>query len=182
MKTRLVAFALLAFAMSAGQVNAGWHEFWQRSRTDYRRMNCWPQPFKDANRSLVRHNLSRFADRGWQLNNTLSNHMFDTATQQLTTAGMIKLRWIMTQAPLNRQQVFVLQGRTPEETKVRIKSVKRAVLQLRSADADSRVQLTNRTPWGGSGEYFQSVDTSYKQSIPKPRLPKRTGTTGGSLN
>jgi len=178
MNRKVTALAMLVCLLQVTTSRAGWHEFWQRSRTDFHRMNCWPKPFEASSQSVVRNNLTAYVNRGWQLNNTLSNHMFDTATQQLTTAGMIKLRWIMTQAPLNRQMVFVLQGRTKEDTSVRLKSVKRAVAQLREQKSDA-VHLTHRQPWGGSGEYFQSVDSSYKSSIPRPRLPKRTGTTGG---
>jgi len=43
--------------------------------------------------------------------------------------------------------------------------------------ARPEVLLTDTIPVGGSGEYFDAVDRSRRESIPEPRLPTAEPTT-----
>lgn len=167
-------FATLAGASAA---DAGWSEFWDRVHLDFRRVNCWPEPFLHADRELVRSPLIAMTDNGWRAQNTLNNHLFTLEHQALTQAGILKVRWIVTQAPPHRRSVFVLRGETAEATLARVEAVQQQIVKLVPGGARPEVLLTDTIPVGGSGEYFDAVDRSSKQSIPAPRLPTAEPTT-----
>lgn len=171
----LTLFAVLSGA-SVAQVAWG-GDFWERCWLDWHRMNCWPEPFQHSDRELVRLPLITMTDNGWRLQNTLSDHFFTGEQQQLTQAGLLHVRWIVTQAPPHRRTVFVLRASTAEVTAARVESVQQAVSQLCAGALRPEVLLTDTAPVGGSGEYFDAVDRQLRQSIPAPRLPQAAPTT-----
>lgn len=157
---------------------AGWDEFWHRSRADFHRNVCWPQPFQAQDRELVRSPLIAMTSAGWRQNNTLSDHFFNQEDQAINQAGEIKVRWIVTQAPPHRRVVFVLRGQTAEATNARVEAVQRAIEKHVPEGPRPEVLLTDIVPPGASGDYFDQVDRQFKESIPAPRLPVMQNTTG----
>ncbi len=154
---------------------AGAQDFWHRAHLDAMRMNCWPEPFSHASRNLVRNPLMAMTSRGWQLQNTLSDHFFREEDQSLTQAGQFKLRWILTQAPAHRRTVFVLRSMESHATEDRMASVRQYVDSVTEDDARPTVLVSDMVPAGGSGDYFDQVDRQLKASVPAPRLPERSG-------
>ncbi len=173
---------LLALAMSMLTVNlarADWDEFWHRVQVDWHRMNNWPEPFQFADREVTISPLIAMTGAGWRLQNTLSDHFFEAQTQELTKAGQLKLRWIATQTPLHRRIVHVLRSYEPGATNLRVQSVERHLDKLVPEGPRPSVELTDKTPPGGSGEYFENIDRQLKASVPPPRLPQAQGPVGG---
>lgn len=167
----------LVLTVTASVANAGWDEFWARVHLDWKRMNCWPEPFQQADRELVRGPLIQMTDNGWRVQNTLSDHLFTVEQNDLNQAGALKVRWIVTQAPPHRRTVFILRGATPEATMARVESVQQEVARIMPEGGRPSVILTDTVPAGGSGDYFDSVDRQLKQSIPAPRLAPIQSTT-----
>jgi hypothetical protein len=178
----LVLWIMLASSAPSRVAFAGcWTQFWQRFRLDYQRMKCWPEPFLHADREAVRPPIRAMANNGWRSQNTLGDHFFEPETQQLTRAGVLKVRWIVTETPLSRRTVFVLKGESQEATSTRLDSVQQAVARIVTEGPMPPVLLTDVAPRGGPGEYFDQVDRAYKSSMPPPRLsPSQGGSTSGS--
>ena len=173
---------LLAFAVTTLTVNmahADWAEFWHGVHVDWHRMNAWPEPFQAADREATITPLVAMTNAGWRTQNTLSAHLFHPATQELTKAGEMKLRWIATQAPMHRRTVHVLRSLEPGVTNLRVASVERHLDKYLPEGARPSVVLTDKIPVGGSGEYFETIDRQLKSSVPPPRLPQAAGPTGG---
>ncbi len=157
---------------------ASWaQDFWDRVDLDRKRMACWPQPFNLDDRELVRRPLFAMVNRGWQLQNTLSDHFFHAEDQSLTKAGEFKLRWILTQAPAHRRTVFVLRPTNAALTGDRLAAVRRHAEKITDTGSQANVLVSDMAPAGGSGEYFDQVDRQLKASVPEPRLPERAGPT-----
>ena len=150
-------------------------EFWHRAHLDAMRMNCWPEPFSHTDRDLVRRPLFAMTSRGWQLQNTLSDHFFRAEDQSLTQAGQFKLRWMLTQVPSHRRSVFVLRTTDSQTTADRLEAVRYFVDSMTSEGARPEVLVSDIAPAGGSGDYFDQVDRQMKASVPAPRLPPRGG-------
>ncbi len=173
---------LLALTVAFSTVNmaqADWSEFWHRVHVDWHRMNAWPEPFQFADREVTISPLVDMTNAGWRLQNTLSDHLFDVQTQDLSKAGQLKLRCIATQTPLHRRTIYVLQSYEPGATKLRIQSVERHLAKLVPEGARPSIVLTDEIPTGGSGEYFENIDRQLKASVPPPRLPQAAGPEGG---
>ena len=171
---------LLAFTITFSTVNmaqADWSEFWHRVHVDWHRMNAWPEPFQFAAREVTISPLVEMTNAGWRLQNTLSDHLFDVQTQDLTTAGQLKLRWIATQTPLHRRTIHVLRSYEPGATELRMQSVDRHLDKFAPEGARPSVVLTDKIPAGGSGEYLENIDRQLKSSVPAPGLPPTGGPT-----
>ena len=119
-------------------------------------------------------------DAGWRLQNTLSDHLFDVQDQKLTPAGKMKVRWIATQTPLHRRNVFVLRGATPEHTMQRVEAVQRFLDEGSFGDPRPEVLLTDIIPPASSGEYYDALERQRMTTLPPPVLPEMAEQTSGS--
>ena len=161
-----------------GNGQGGWHQFWNRVQTDFYRNNSWPEPFLTADKMAVRTPYCIQTDNGWKMQNTVGTFLFDNETQQLNQAGDLLVKWIITQAPINRRAVFVLKGDTADATNVRVQSVQAAVAKYGCV---CPVLLTDCEPAGWSAAYIDTISQHYSATIPNPRLPPRqSGGAGGS--
>src|SRR6476620_9001020 len=86
-----------------GNGSGGWHQFWQRVHVDFYRNNSWPEPFLTADKFAVRTPYCIMVDNGWKMQNTIGTFLFDPETQRINQAGDLLVKWIMTQAPINRR-------------------------------------------------------------------------------
>lgn len=180
MRRTTLALVFVATIVTASVTRADWTAFWERVHLDWHRVNSWPEPFRHADRDLIRQPLLAMTDNGWRMQNTISDHLFDVESNHLTQAGALKVRWIVTQAPPHRRTVFVLRGATPDATLARVDAVQEAITKLVPQGDRPEVLLTDVIPVGGSGDYFDSVDRQLKDSIPPPRLPQAAGPIGGN--
>ncbi|MGE0756696.1 MAG: hypothetical protein AB7F89_21120 [Pirellulaceae bacterium] len=177
MRYRVLGALILSVAgLGATALEAS--DFWYRSRVDFYRNNCWPQPFQNADRELTRAPLIAMTAAGWRQNNTLSDHFFNLESQAINPAGEFKLRWIVTQAPMHRRTVFVLRGPTPQATQARVNAVHVAMDKMLMGEPRPEVLVTTIIPPNASGDYFDQVDRQLKESIPAPRLPAMESTSG----
>ena len=183
MQRLLVVFGLaLTITLQTGtaradwdNMKARWHSFWDRVHVDWHRNNAWPEPFNHIDDKATRTPLAIMADNGWKLQNTIPNQLFDPETQELTRAGELKVRWILTQMPVHRRSVYVLRGESPEITETRLNSVEKTAESVLGEPGLAMIAVTEIVPRGGSGDYFERVNRGYENSVPAPRLPDMQG-------
>jgi hypothetical protein len=171
-----------ALFLSAASAKADWHEFWHRVGVDFHRNNAWPEPFQSADRQITREYFRIQVNNGWRMQNTIGNWFFDEETHQLNQAGEIKLRQVATQSPVHRRTVFVLMGSSSDITARRVDSVQQTLARILPDGPIPQVLLTDVDLEGGSGEYFDRVNSAYNSSTPSPRLSSggSGGGTGGA--
>jgi hypothetical protein len=174
---RRMLFLITVLGSAAVGTQAFGDDFWARVKLDFLRMNCWPEPFVQADRELVIAPLIAMTNSGWQLQNTLSHHFFDSETNRLTRAGQLKLHWILTQTPAHRRTVYVLRTPDPTNTEARLAAVQEQMQQLVADGPRPEVLVSDEAPAFGAGDYFDNVDRQLKASVPVPRLPPRVGTS-----
>jgi hypothetical protein len=192
------AFLIVGAVTAADQPSAGlwsekhaatahktnwWHDFWADVELHRRRVNVWPEPFALQDRELVRDPFRIMADNGWKLQNTFGDHLFEPDENELTYAGQMKLRWILSQLPPHRRSIFVVEGETQPATAGRVASVYKHMAEIAPDAASCPVQTTKIIPPGGDGSYLDSLDQTYRSSMPLPRLPApqpAVGATSGS--
>jgi len=153
-----------------GAGSGGWHQFWNRVHVDFYRNNSWPEPFLTADKIAVRTPYCIQTDNGWKMQNTVGTFLFDGETQRINQAGDLLVKWILTQAPVNRRAIFVLKGDTVDATNARIQSVQSAVAKYGCV---CPVILTEIEPPGWSAAYIDSISQQYSATIPAPRLPAK---------
>jgi hypothetical protein len=176
---RLLLSFLTVLMISGGTARAGWCEFWYRAKLDYQRVNAWPEPFRSDDRQLVPAPFIIMKDKGWQLENTITDFHFDAETQQLTRAGELKLHNILNTAPLHRRTVFVLNGHNPQATAVRVGSVQNSLSRMIFDGPPPAVVQTHVAPRGWPAEYVDDITRKAQSSRPAPILPASAAGSGG---
>lgn len=149
---------------------AGWNEFWERVHLDYARNNCWPSPFVEIDRASVRQHFGQMTANGIRLQNTLSDHYFETDEVRLTPAGKMKVRNILLNAP-DRRTIFVMQALTEEETQARIEAVRQGLVELVNNPNVTEIMVSPNQPLGRPADYIDDVYRRERSTIPAPRLP-----------
>ena len=173
MRRIILAVLALTFVIgSAFEASAVWIDSTVHYvRSGYRRNELWPWPYICPDRAAVREPFALMVENGWRRQNLLGPHHFDAATGKLTTAGELKVHWIMTQAPPERRGIFVERSLEASVTASRIEAAR---------DYATRVAADGRTPQVGDthlvseGRPAAAVDATYtrfNESMQPPVLP-----------
>src|SRR3954466_5475644 len=110
----VIALTCLAFAGSHRAARAVFFDDTAHYiKHGYRENKMWPWPYTCPDRISVRDPFNMMIDAGWRRQNLLGPHHFNPDTNQLTTAGELRVQWIMTQAPPDRRNMFVERGLGP---------------------------------------------------------------------
>ena len=175
-----IVFVMTMFtAVPRAQAQFTWlHVAYDSVCTDFKRNNCWPEPFSGPDRAMVRAPFVVMVHNGWQLQNTVSEHYFDETTGELTEAGKNKVYWILTQAPKQHRTVFVQQSREPAVTAHRMQVVQAIAQTYAAPGTVAQVEPTIHEPPGWTAERVSFVSQAFEASAPAPRLPE--GSSGSS--
>jgi len=174
----VVAFAVLA---TTGTAHANWFTaFWGDVGRGWHRNNCWPDPFTDLDQAAVVAPIPVMVAKGWQRQNLLGDHHFDAESKKLTPAGALKVRWILSQAPLDRRTVFIERTNTADLTQARVEAVQQAIVGINPQGIAPEVIVSDLQTLGRSSEYVDSIGRKYQESIPAPRLPAMQTSSGSS--
>ena len=177
MRRSVTILGILAAMLFTNTAEAGWRDFWMGVRVGTQRNYCWPRPFSYGAQAVTRQPQQMMINAGWRQENTIGDALFDAETDELTAAGKLKVREIVTQYPLARRIVHVYRGATEEKTSIRLDGVQRAVASAVLNGPMAPVVVTNVRPRNGHGQYYNQIHNAYNQSIPQPRL-----TAGGDGN
>ena len=141
---------------------------------DWRRNNCWPKPFDCPDQYAARRPFGIMVEGGWKRQNMLGNHHFITITGQLSDAGRLKVRWIVTQVPPQYRAVYIHRALDPEETAARVNSVQQFAMQIaNSGELPPIIETDSPFPGWPSGE-INAILQKYRETTPTPRLPPRS--------
>lgn len=167
--------AVMLMAVWVAEAGAVWIDSTIRYvRTGYHRNEQWPWPYFCPDRDAVRQPFDAMIANGWRRQNLLGPHHFDAEKGTLTTAGELKVHWIMTQAPPERRSIFVERSLDPAVTEQRVEAAR---------DYASRVATDGRTPQVSDthliseGRPAAAVDATYvrfNESMMPPVLPPPT--------
>ena len=128
--TSIIVFSLITLG-TAAQVSA---EILSQAASsivrDIKRRQCWPEPFIQADRAATRIPFAIQVCNGWRRQNMLGEFHFEPATGQLTEAGQLKVRWILTVCPPQHRAIYVHTAEKEEETAARMAAVQQAMIQI----------------------------------------------------
>lgn len=170
--TYLILGAALACALTQS-ARADWRAFKAHAKLQQSRYNAWPAPFQQQDRESVRNVFHMMADNGWRQQTTMDDYQFTSDQTDLSPAGKYKLWWIATQAPLSHRCVFVLSGKTPQETDLRMSVVKRHLTAISPQASTIDVQTTGVIPPTMNGGYIQRLYDGAYENLPVPQLPNQ---------
>jgi hypothetical protein len=175
----LVGFALITLG-SAAQLSAEiLCEAVDSIARDIKRRQCWPDPFSAPDRATVRAPFTIQVANGWRRQNMLGEFHFTPRSGQLTEAGRLKLRWILTAAPQQHRLVYVHTADTNEETATRIAAVQQLASQIAPNDLPP-IMATSISDDGWPADAVDAIGRKFQSSTPPPRLPAPSNNSGSS--
>jgi len=151
---------------------------------DFAEVNNWPYPYVCWDREAVRAPVPGMIENAWRRQNLLAEYHF-TDDNSLTPAGQQKVRWILTEAPIQHRTVFVRRGETAEETAARVNSVRQYTAKAFPEASPANVLETYISPpgypagWPGAKD--ETLSRKFQTSLPeKLYVPDRgTSSSGG---
>lgn len=175
----VAGFVLIALS-SATQVSADYcFGIIDSIATDTKRRQCWPEPFSGPDRATIRAPFATMVANGWRRQNMLGDYHFDSGTGQLTEAGRLKVRWILTAGPQQHRQIYVHMAERSDETSARIAAVRQYVAQVAPQDL-APVLPTSISDDGWPADRVDLIGRKYQATTPAPKLPPPAGTGGAS--
>jgi hypothetical protein len=118
-------------------------------------------------------------ENGWRRQNLLGPHHFNSETNKLTTAGELRVRWIMTQAPPNRRNIFVERSIEPDITAQRIEMVREYAAQVVVDGQMAQITDTHLISEGRPASVVDATNVRFQESLPPPILPPNGLSVGG---
>ena len=178
MKRLTCGMVMLTCCGWAGAAQAFWLDAFVDHVETGRRANAqWPAPYLCPDRVHVRAPFELMVQNGWRRQNLLSPHHFNEDCTALTTAGEMKVRWIMTQAPAQYRQIFVERSVNPEHTAKRVAIAQQYAMQVGEGE-QPLVSETNLIAEGRPASIVDAIDTRYLESMPPPVLPAASALDG----
>ncbi|QDU90102.1 hypothetical protein Pla175_35020 [Pirellulimonas nuda] len=176
----MLAAPCLAAMSLAAPAQAFWLDcFCDHVREGYCENSHWPSPYLCPDRKYAAAPFDIMVRNGWRQQNLMGAHHFHPETCELTDAGKIKIRWIMTQAPPEYRQVFVERSNEPEHTEQRIAKVQDFSTQVSTDGVPAMVTETHLVSQGRPATVVDSVNTRFQDNMKPPVLPASTaGSTG----
>lgn len=175
---RLLCTLVLLFVTavsSTAQAEFPTFGFFHDYHASYVRNKQWPQPYVQYDRESVASPFVTMVHNGWRLQNLISEHHFKKDTAELNESGLLKIRWIVTQAPEKQRVVFVERGPATEATAARMRIVQGAAERFVVGSEIADVRETHITSHGWPGDYVDMINAKYKSSTKDPRLPADSG-------
>jgi len=139
---------------------------------EFKRRNCWPKPFSCPDRYAVRAPFHTMVNNGWRRQNLLGDHHFARGTGELTEAGKLKVRWILTAAPQHHGEIYVHKAETVDETAARMESVRLAAAEIAPERGPPPVLETGIPEYGWPAWRVDAVGRAFESSMPEPKLPE----------
>jgi hypothetical protein len=101
----------------------------------------------------------------------LGPHHFNSETNKLTTAGELRVQWIMTQAPQNRRSIFVERSLDPDITAQRVAIVREYAAHVTFDGQLAQVTDTHLLSEGRPASVVDATNVRFQESLPPPILP-----------
>ena len=145
----------------------------------YRQNVDWPWPYICPDRIAVREPFCQMINNGWRRQNLLGPHHFKSS-KELTTAGELRVHWIMTQAPADRRTIYVERALEPEVTERRLAAVRDYAAKVVFDGQMPQVTDTNLVSEGRPAAVVDATNVRFYESMQPPVLPAVVGAAGSS--
>jgi len=181
MKVRYVVLLAIAFTTaldSAARAEDWLCEFFHSFPVEFKRRNCWPEPFTCPDKQAVRAPFVGMIANGWERQNLLADPYFENINgPQLTEAARLKIRWVVFECPKQHRIIFVHRADSTEETAARVNAVRDYAAQIAGPDVPAVLE-SNMSGQGWPAERVDIVSRKFISSLPAPKLPSNSA--GGS--
>jgi hypothetical protein len=174
-RTFLAIAAILAVGCFVTSAQAVWIDDGAHYvKRGYKQNKVWPWPYVCADRLAVREPFCMMINNGWRRQNLLGPHHFTANASKLTTAGELRVHWIMTQAPGERRTIFIERDVDPTITAERIATARNYAAHVTTDGQLAQVMETHLISEGRPASVVDATNVRFQESMPPPALPAAT--------
>ena len=174
-RTLLAAATLMILGGAVHNARAVWlDDTVNYVKHGYHENVLWPWPYICPDRVAVREPFAIMVNNGWRRQNLLGPHHFN-AENQLTTAGELRVHWIMTQAPPDRRTIFVERASKPEITEQRLAIAREYAAQAVVDGQTPQAAETHLISEGRPAAVVDATNVRFYESMQPPVLPPVIG-------
>jgi hypothetical protein len=149
-------------------------------KSNFHANQMWPWPYVCPDRVAVREPFCLMVNNGWRRQNLIGVHHFNPGTNQLTSAGELRVQWIMTQAPPERRDIFIERALDPTTNTERLAVVRDYAAKVTIDGRLPQVQETHLMSEGRPAAVVDAVNVNFMKSMPAPVLPDPTANSSGN--
>jgi hypothetical protein len=176
--TATIAIVVLAPALRVGAVCCDDTAIYIKQ--GYHVNKQWPWPYVCPDRIAVREPFCIMVNNGWRRENLLGAHHFNPDTNQLTSAGQLRVQWIMTQAPPDHRNIFVERAFEADINSQRMASVRDYATKVSIDGREPQIAQTTIQFEGRPAAVVDMTNTKFLQAMPAPVLPAAPAASSGS--
>lgn len=180
---RTLFFVVICLATAGGEGTARavfFDEAGHHCKRTYRANQMWPWPYQCPDRVAVREPFCMMINNGWRRQNLLGSHHFNPDTNQLTTAGELRVQSIMTQTPIDRRNIFIERSLNTETNSARLAAVRDYATRVSTDGHTPPVEETYLVSEGRPAAVVDATNTKFMQAMPAPVLPDATAVSTGN--
>lgn len=177
---RLACLTIVGLCLSSlgGSAYGFWFEHTKRYiHAGYHRNVLWPWPYVCPDREATVAPFMTMVHNGWRRQNLLGPQHFQEDTGALTTAGELKVRWTMTQAPPEYRNLFIERSMDPQITAQRVEAAREYAAQVAVDGTIPMVEESNMVSQGRPAPMVDAINVRYAESMLPPVLPPPSGST-----
>lgn len=123
----------------------------------YHTAHYWPHPYQCQDRATVNMFYDIQAQNGWQTATTFYGYHFDETSNQLNSAGLQHLSWIMSHVPPQYRQAYVAVVADQQANSSRIASVEQSIANAAGGTQSISVQPRVTDPLGRPAVEVQRI-------------------------
>ncbi len=135
----------------------------------------WPRFYVPPARCAVNSTYAVMIANGWRRQNLLGDYHFEEGTNELTKAGKLKAKWVLTQAPQEQRTIYVQRGDNESTTASRIAAVHSWAANQSSVAEPVSVNDTHIVSEGHPAGAVDHVFVGFQANQPPPILPSPNG-------
>jgi len=142
----------------------------------------WPSQYIPAARRSVLSAYEVMINNGWRRQNLLGAYHFNPGSNELTEAGKLKVKWILSQAPQHRRSIFVERGPDQSKTAARVASINNWASAMSPSVGIVDVNDTHIVAEGHPAGTVDHIFVGFQTNQPAPVLPATGLSSSGSSN
>ncbi|NOY30692.1 MAG: hypothetical protein GXP28_11150 [Planctomycetes bacterium] len=144
----------------------------------------WPSQYVPAARRSVQSAYEVMVNNGWRRQNLLGAYHFNPDSNELTEAGKLKVKWILSQAPQHRRSIFVERGPDQSRTDARVASINGWASTMSPSVGIVDINDTHIVAEGHPAGAVDHIFVGFQTNQPAPVLPAAgsTSSSSGSTN
>jgi len=140
----------------------------------------WPSQYVPAARRSVQNVYEIMVNNGWRRQNLLGAYHFNPDSNELTEAGKLKVKWILSQAPQHRRSIFVERGSDPSRTDARVASINHWASAMSPSVGIVDINDTHLVAEGHPAGAVDHIFVGFQTNKPAPVLPAPVSSSSSS--